>query len=53
MECLEDTMLRILLLAALVSTIIGIINEGLATGWTEGYIINIKYIEQRYFLLYF
>ncbi|CAD8075591.1 unnamed protein product [Paramecium primaurelia] len=36
MECLEDTMLRILLLAALVSTVIGIINEGLATGWTEG-----------------
>jgi len=25
-------------LAAFVSTIIGMINEGVATGWTEGYI---------------
>lgn len=38
LDCLEDTMLRILLLAALVSTIIGMINEGVKTGWTEGYL---------------
>ncbi|CAD8122135.1 unnamed protein product [Paramecium sonneborni] len=36
MECLGDTMLQILLLAALVSTVIGMINEGVKTGWTEG-----------------
>lgn len=35
-------MLQILLLAALVSTIIGIVNEGIKTGWTEGYKISIK-----------
>lgn len=34
--CLEDRTLRILLLAALVSLIIGIAQEGLATGWIEG-----------------
>ena len=37
MECLGDTMLQILLIAALVSTVIGMINEGVKTGWTEGY----------------
>ncbi|CAD8093207.1 unnamed protein product [Paramecium sonneborni] len=36
LECFGDTMLQILLVAALVSTIIGIINEGIKTGWTEG-----------------
>ncbi|CAK83509.1 unnamed protein product (macronuclear) [Paramecium tetraurelia] len=36
LECFGDTMLQILLAAALVSTIIGIINEGVKTGWTEG-----------------
>ncbi|CAD8100171.1 unnamed protein product [Paramecium sonneborni] len=36
LECFGDTMLQILLLAAFVSTIIGMINEGVATGWTEG-----------------
>ncbi|CAD8204335.1 unnamed protein product [Paramecium octaurelia] len=36
MECLGDTMLQILLIAALVSTVIGMINEGVKTGWTEG-----------------
>lgn len=35
-ECFEDLMLRILLLAALVALIIGIINDGLAHGWIEG-----------------
>ena len=28
------------MVAALISTIIGIINEGIKTGWTEGYIYN-------------
>ena len=36
-------MLQILLVAALVSTIIGIINEGAKTGWTEGYDLNLKF----------
>ncbi|CAD8175993.1 unnamed protein product [Paramecium pentaurelia] len=36
LECFGDTMLQILLVAALISTIIGIINEGIKTGWTEG-----------------
>jgi len=36
LECFEDTMLRILVGAALVSTIVGMINDGPAHGWTEG-----------------
>ena len=36
LECFEDLMLRILLLAALVSTVIGGINDGWAHGWIEG-----------------
>ena len=36
LECLEDKMLQLLLCASLVSLIIGIIEEGLATGWIEG-----------------
>ena len=39
-ECFEDTMLRILMVAAFVSTFIGILEDGIATGWTEGYIIS-------------
>jgi Ca2+ transporting ATPase len=35
-ECLEDPMLRILIAASIVSLIIGILQEGLATGWIEG-----------------
>ena len=38
-ECLEDKMLRILLGAALISTIIGVIQEGWKTGWLEGFAI--------------
>ncbi len=36
MECFEDLMLRILLLAAAVALTIGIINDGWAHGWIEG-----------------
>jgi calcium-translocating P-type ATPase len=36
LECLEDPTLRILLLASLVSLIIGIYQEGFSTGWIEG-----------------
>ena len=32
-------MLRILLAAAVLSTVVGIINEGVATGWMEGFSI--------------
>ena len=39
LESLEDPMLRILLAASIVSTIIGILQEGLATGWIEGFSI--------------
>ncbi|CAD8083816.1 unnamed protein product [Paramecium primaurelia] len=35
-ECFGDTMLQILLIAALVSTGIGIYKEGIETGWSEG-----------------
>jgi len=35
-EAFEDTMLRILTVAAIVSLIVGMIQEGLATGWMEG-----------------
>jgi len=35
-ESLQDQMLQILLLAAVVSTIVGIIQEGLSLGWIEG-----------------
>ncbi len=35
-ESLEDQMLQILLIAAFVSVIIGVIQEGFATGWVEG-----------------
>ena len=35
-DSLGDQMLQILLLAAVVSTIVGIIQEGLSTGWIEG-----------------
>jgi len=38
-ESLEDQMLQILLLASVVSTIIGILQDGFATGWIEGFSI--------------
>jgi len=38
-NALEDPMLRYLLLASLVSTLIGIYQEGLASGWIEGFSI--------------
>ena len=38
-DSLEDPMLRILILASIVSTIIGILQEGFATGWIEGFSI--------------
>lgn len=36
MDCFEDLMLKILCIAAAVSTIIGIIQDGLEKGWMEG-----------------
>lgn len=36
LECFEDLMLQILCVAAAVSTGIGILQEGLASGWMEG-----------------
>lgn len=44
LENFEDKILQILLLAALVSLIIGIINDGLAHGWVEGTSIFIAII---------
>lgn len=38
-ESMEDEMLQILLVASVVSTIIGILQEGFATGWIEGFSI--------------
>ena len=35
-ECMQDTMLQILLVAALCATAVGMVNTGVATGWTEG-----------------
>ena len=35
-ECFEDDMLQLLLLAALVSLIVGVINDGFKNGWIEG-----------------
>lgn len=36
LECFEDLMLRVLLLAAAVSLVIGVINDGWKSGWIEG-----------------
>lgn len=36
MECFEDVMLKILLMAALVALVIGVINDGWEHGWIEG-----------------
>jgi len=36
MECFEDLMLQVLVIASIVSTIIGVIEDGWATGWMEG-----------------
>eukprot|EP00340_Litonotus_pictus_P000633 CAMPEP_0170521718 /NCGR_PEP_ID=MMETSP0209-20121228/7085_1 /TAXON_ID=665100 ORGANISM="Litonotus pictus, Strain P1" /NCGR_SAMPLE_ID=MMETSP0209 /ASSEMBLY_ACC=CAM_ASM_000301 /LENGTH=1049 /DNA_ID=CAMNT_0010808745 /DNA_START=1 /DNA_END=3150 /DNA_ORIENTATION=- len=35
-ESLEDQMMQILIAASIVSTVIGILQEGLSTGWIEG-----------------
>lgn len=35
-ECFEDLMLQILVVASIVSTIIGIVEEGFVKGWIEG-----------------
>jgi len=35
-ECFDDTMLKVLLLASFVSLIIGVINDGWENGWIEG-----------------
>jgi P-type Ca2+ transporter type 2B len=35
-ECFEDPMLKLLLLAAFVSLVIGVINDGWDNGWIEG-----------------
>ena len=39
MDCLEDPMLQILCLASIISTIIGVLQEGFQTGWIEGFSI--------------
>lgn len=39
MECLEDKILKILLVASAVSLVIGILTEGIETGWIEGFAI--------------
>ena len=39
LECLEDPMLRILLVASIVSLIIGVAQQGWAHGWIEGFSI--------------
>ncbi|KAL4435781.1 hypothetical protein ABPG74_015749 [Tetrahymena malaccensis] len=44
LECFEDFMLQILCVAALVSTVIGIIDEGWASGWMEGAAIMVAII---------
>lgn len=35
MECFEDLMLQILVVATIVSTVIGILQDGPQTGWME------------------
>lgn len=39
MECLEDKILKILLAAAVVSLIVGVLTDGIETGWIEGFAI--------------
>lgn len=36
LECFEDLMLQVLVIASIVSTIIGVIEDGWSTGWMEG-----------------
>lgn len=38
-DSLQDPMLRILILASIVSTVIGVCKDGFATGWIEGFSI--------------
>jgi P-type Ca2+ transporter type 2B len=40
LEALEDAMLRVLIAASIVSLVVGILKEGLATGWIEGTAIS-------------
>jgi len=40
LEALEDDMLRILIVASIVSLVVGIVKEGLKTGWIEGTAIS-------------
>ena len=35
-ECFEDPTLKVLLISAIVSLIIGLLKKGLKTGWIEG-----------------
>ncbi|EGR29603.1 hypothetical protein IMG5_152530 [Ichthyophthirius multifiliis] len=43
-ECFEDLMLQILVIASIISTVIGIIEEGFAKGWIEGATILIAIV---------
>ena len=36
LECFEDTTLKVLLISSIVSLIIGLLKDGLKTGWIEG-----------------
>lgn len=43
-ECFEDLMLQVLVIASIVSTAIGIVEHGWATGWMEGAAIMIAIV---------
>lgn len=43
-ECFEDLMLQVLVIASIVSTVIGIVEEGWATGWMEGAAIMVAIV---------
>lgn len=44
LECFEDTMLQVLLLAAAVSLLVGIWKDGIAEGWLEGVTIYVAVV---------
>lgn len=44
LECFEDLMLQVLVIASIVSTAIGIFEDGWATGWMEGAAIMIAIV---------
>ena len=44
MDCFEDLMLRILVVASVVSTVIGILQDGVEKGWMEGATIMLAII---------